>query len=374
LLPTIEPDHRSGSDGAEHSLQPAREAEVPEAGAIGARSILWPLLLSLLAFAGVAYFTFDLEAFVELLPRLNAWLLAAAVGTVLVRVAFGGWRLRYFARGQLGLKAGVRSQIAWDFFAYVTPSTVGGGPFVSLFISRDQKLPLGDASSIILFAMLLDQIILALTIPVLLLLTPFYDVFPAALGTVGTWTFMLFFLGYMTWVLLFAYSTLVRPELLTRLLGSIFRIRPLRRFKSRAFRVLSNMRQRSATLRKQPARFYASGLLLTLIPWLSRYALAVFVIWSLLPTADGLLIFLRAAALNLGTLALPTPGGAGGAEGLYLLFFGPDLMPRPFVAPTLLVWRTLSYYIFIIAGIFVTLRFLQIRGTTSRSRTNPERG
>lgn len=328
---------------------------------VGARSILWPVLLSLAALGVVGYFTFDLAAFRDALGRLDPWFLAAAVATVVVRVGAGGWRLDYLSRGRLGLRAGVRSQIAWDFFAYVTPSTVGGGPFASVFIARDREMPLGEATSVILFAMLLDQVSLALTIPVLLACAAFVDVFPAALGTVGAGALGLFFLGYTAWVLVFAYGTLIRPQVLTWLVGGVLRIRWLRRFKGRALRVLSDLQQRSAMLRTQPLRFYAKGFGLTLVPWISRYLLAVFVIRSVYSGADELLIFLRAAALNLGTLALPTPGGAGGAEGLYLLFFGPDVMPSALVAPTLLVWRLLSYYVFILAGLVITMRHVQKR-------------
>lgn len=350
---------------AEQEEPSAAEQAAREAGGkrVGARSILWPVLLSLAALVVVGYFTFDLAAFRDALGRLDPWFLVAAVGTVLARVGVGGWRLDYFSHGRLGLRAGVRSQIAWDFFAYVTPSTVGGGPFASVFISRDRKMPLGEATSIILFAMLLDQVSLALTIPVLLACAAFVDVFPAALGTVGSWSLGLFFLAYTAWVLVFAYGTLVRPQVLTWLVGGVLRIKWLRRFKRRALRVLSDLQARSAVLRKQPLRFYIKGFGLTLVPWISRYLLAVFVIRSVYSGTDGLLVFLRSAALNLGTLALPTPGGAGGAEGLYLLFFGPEVMPPALVAPTLLVWRLLSYYVFILAGLFVTMRYLQKRVT-----------
>lgn len=353
-----EPGASGEQEANSFAEQAAREARGEK---VGARSILWPLLLSLAALGVVGYFTFDLAAFRDALGRLDPWFLAAAVATLVARVGFGGWRLDYLARGRLGLRAGVRSQVAWDFFSYVTPSTVGGGPFASVFISRDRGMPLGEATSVILFAMLLDQVSLALTIPVLIVCALFVDVFPDALGTVGAWSLGLFFLGYTAWVFVFAYGTLIRPQVLTWIVGGVLRIRWLRRFKTRALRVLSDLQARSALLRKQPVRFYAKGFGLTLVPWISRYLLAVFVIRSVYSGADELLVFLRSAALNLGTLALPTPGGAGGAEGLYLLFFGPGVMPSALVAPTLLVWRLLSYYVFIFAGLFVTMRTLQRR-------------
>ncbi|MGI9175137.1 MAG: lysylphosphatidylglycerol synthase transmembrane domain-containing protein [Rhodothermales bacterium] len=322
-------------------------------------NILWPVLLSLAALAAISHFTFDLATFRQLLPRLNPWLLAAALATVALRVFFGGWRLNYFARGRLGLRGGIRSQLAWDFFAYVTPSVIGGGPFVAVFLARDRDLPLGQATSIILFSMLVDQVWFALTMPVLLVCAMYVDVFPTSLGVVGYWSIVLFFVGFMAWVLLFAYSTLFRPQLLAGLVGRLFGMRWLRRFRARVLAVMDDLEHRSAVLRTQRPAFYLRGFVLTLLPWISRYLLVLLVIWSVYPSADRLLVFLRSTAMNLGSLAMPTPGGAGGVEGLYVLFFGPPLLPQSLVAPTLLAWRLLSYYLFIIVGVFVTARHVQ---------------
>ena len=356
-----ESNERLAHDSA--AASPAEAKATPEQTAIGARSIVWPLLLSLVTLGVVSYFTFDLGTFSEVAAGFSPWFLTGAVATVIVRVYFGGWRLHYFSRGRMTMRVSVRGQIAWDFFAYVTPSTVGGGPFVSVFMARDQNIPLGEATSVILFAMLIDQLCLALTIPALVVCAAYVDVFPESLGTVGAWSLALVFLGYMTWVLVFAYGTLVRPQLLTWLVGSVLRIRWLKRFRMRGLRFLSDLQRRSAVLRAQPFRFYVKGFLITLVPWISRYLLAVFVIRSVYSATDELLIFLRSAALQLGALALPTPGGAGGVEGLYVLFFGPDLLPPSLVAPTLLVWRLLSYYVFIFAGLFITMRHVQQRVT-----------
>ena len=70
---------------------------------------------------------------------------------------------------------------------------------------------------------------------------------------------------------------------------------------------------------------------------------------------DVLLTLARTAAMTLGSLVIPTPGGSGGVEGLYALFLGPPIMPKFLVAPTLLVWRLLGYYIFIALGGYLTM-------------------
>lgn len=322
-------------------------------------SILWPLLLSLSVLVVISYYTFDLGTFGELLGEFNPWLLFAAVGTVVIRVYFGGWRLNYFSGGQLSVRDGIRSQFAWDFFSYVTPSTIGGGPFAAVFVAKDRGIPLGEATSIFLFSLLIEQFWSVLLMPTIVILGFYLDIFPDALGTVGFASMMTAFVVFISWVTILAYSTLINPRLLAIIVGTVFRLRWIRRFRTRALRVMGEMKERAEILRSQSPMFYLKGFVLSIVPWISRYLLPVFLIWSVYPTVDKLLVFLRAAALQLAALFLPTPGGAGAMEGLYLLFFGPPIQPEPLVAPTLLAWRLLSYYLFIFVGVYIAIQYVQ---------------
>ncbi|HMB90891.1 MAG TPA: lysylphosphatidylglycerol synthase transmembrane domain-containing protein [Rhodothermales bacterium] len=347
-------------DAAGDPAEPVFEAELSDkTSRLSFGNMVWPVLLSLAVLVGIGYFTYDPTVFRQLLRELNGWLLAAALATVGARIFFGGWRLNHFSAGRLNMKDSLRSQVAWDFFAYVTPSTIGGGPFVAFFIAKDRKLPLGETTSLILFSMLMDQISLGLTMPLLMLCSIYLDVFPQTMGTVGYWIMTGFFVGYMTWILFFAYSTLFRPHLLAGLVERILGLKWLQRFRERAMHVMSDMQQGARMLRTQRASFYVKGAVLTVLPWISRYLLSLFIIWSVYPGVDKVLVFLRSVAMNLGSLAMPTPGGAGGVEGLYVLFLGPPLIPEALVAPTLLVWRLLSYYLFVALGLFVTMHYLQ---------------
>lgn len=356
--PTL--DHQINAEVLDDSIATESPAEGRKISVV---NILWPLVLSLGVLVVIGYYTFDLSTFWQLLRELNPWLLLAALGTVIMRVFFGGLRLNYFSHGQLSFRDGIRSQLAWDFFSYVTPSTIGGGPFAAVFVASDRKIPLGDSTSIILFSMLMDQVWAALLMPTMVVLSMYFDVFPDAMGTVGYSAMLTAFVLFVCWVCILGYSTLYNPKFLTAIVGTVFRLKWLRKFRTRALRTMADLRQRAETLRSQSAMFYLKGFGMSIIPWLSRYALPVFLIWSVYPVVDKLLVFLRAAALQLGALFLPTPGGAGAMEGLYLLFFGSSIQPEPLVAPTLLAWRLLSYYIFIFAGVFIAIQFIQRKVT-----------
>jgi hypothetical protein len=316
------------------------------------------LVLSGAVLAGIGYYTFDAAAFRQLLGHVNPWLLAAALGTLGARVALGGWRLSFISQGRLSLREGVRGQLAWDFFSNVTPSAIGGGPAATLYIARQRGLTVGETSAFMLFAMLMDQLWFAFIIPVLIAATFFVDLIPEAAGAFGRWTFVAYFVVMLGWASLFAYATLFRPSLLEALAERLFGWRPLRRFRGRVMEEMRTLSRRAHRLRAETPRFYAVGFLLTAGAWAARYLLVVLLVLSVYPAFDLLLGTLRTAALLMGGMAMPTPGGSGGLEGLYALLLGP-LMPKALVAPTLLAWRFLGYYLFIALGGYLFAAFAQ---------------
>ncbi|MFW5955369.1 MAG: lysylphosphatidylglycerol synthase transmembrane domain-containing protein [Rhodothermales bacterium] len=330
----------------------------PTQRALPIRQILWPVLLSLGVLAGVAYFTFDYGDYVDAVGALNPLLFLLAALAVVLRVFFGGLRFNYISRGKLSLGAGTRGQLAWDFFSSVTPSAIGGGPLAIIYITRNGRVRAGDATAWTLFSMVLDQFWYVLIVPVVVVASFFIPVIPEALGSIGFGLFMLYMVGLMLWVVLFTYATIFRPSLLNSITDFVFRVRFLRRFRQSVAREMAQMQRRAFVLRSQPLRFYVVGLLLTVASWSMRYLLILFVVWGVYGPVDKVLVLLRGTALTLVSLVMPTPGGAGGIEGFYLLFFE-SLMPAAAVAPTLLAWRLLGYYLFVAIGIFITTHHVQ---------------
>ncbi len=106
--------------------------------------------------------------------------------------------------------------------------------------------------------------------------------------------------------------------------------------------------------------FYVRAYLIAAAAWVCRYAMLVFLVWAVTPEANGPLLFLRHMALSLGGMILPTPGGAGGIEGLFALFIGPMIVPAALMTPVLLVWRGLNFYVFLALGLPLSLHSAKI--------------
>jgi len=333
----------------------------PSAVSVG--QIAGSLLLSLIVLAVIGYFTFDPATFRQTVRDAEPLLLLAAVAAAAARIGFGGWRLSHASQGRLDLATGTRGQLAWYFFANVTPTVVGGGPVATFYVARDADLPVGASAALMLFCMLLNQLWFVAAIPVLVGASSFVDLIPAAAGQWGAWTLLATFVLLFLWGVAFAYFTLIRPRALVELGDWCLRWPLLRRFRERGMRELHSYFRRATRLGTQSFAFYGTGFLLTAGVWLSRYAIVYFIVRSL-HAVDAVLLFLRSAATMLIGLIMPTPGGSGGLEGLYALFIGP-LMPETLMAPTLLVWRVLDFYLFIALGTYLFLH--QIQASTSLS-------
>lgn len=339
---------------------------------ISLKGLILPLVLGLGVLGIIAWFTWDEGAFSQFIHAVNPWIMLGAVGATLARVVFGGWRISFVSRHSLGFKAGIRCQLMWDFASNISPSFVGGAPLTAYYISRESRvtsmetkasrkgpITIGDASAVMTYVMLLDQVWFALSVPVILAASLYMDVIPVAAGTVGLWTAMIYFVGLMAYAGVFAYATLFHPELLSRIAATFFKLPLLRRFRERVLNEMEQFGERAAVLRKQKKDFFLRGFALTSGTWLARYFLAVLVIWSFVPDVDTLLLTMRSIAQTISSLVMPTPGGAGGIEGLYALFFG-DLLPSAaLIVPSLLTWRILGYYIFLVMGVTISTRHLQ---------------
>ena len=270
----------------------------------------------------------------------------------------------------MGFWQALRGQLSWDFFSNVTPAALGGGPFAAIYVSRDSKMPIGETTALVLFTILLDQLWSVLMVPLILLTAIYFTVIPEGAGTVGTFAIFGYFAAMLGWVVLLGYSTLFRPDLIERVSDRIFRVRFLQRFRSRVATAMAQMSKSARMLRSQPPAFFGRAFLLSAGTWIPRYLLPVFLILSVLPNLDAVLLFLRSITMMVCSFVVPTPGGAGGIEGLYALFLGP-LMPKSFLAPTLLMWRFFGYYIFVALGGFI-FRNYKKEESTAQPENQPE--
>lgn len=299
----------------------------------------------------VIYYTYTPGVLEHLAPKRLPGLGIALVVTLL-RVWFSAAKIRFLSGNELDWMASIRIVLAWDFTSAVTPSTIGGAPLATYAMTKE-GLKLGDAGAIILYGVLLDQIWFALAIPILLICGIFYEVVPPEIGLVGDLSMALLYIGLLSYAGLLAYGVLVNPAAIKKVVKIVFRLPILRKHSKKIEVEAENLEIYAHRLRKKPLSFLLKAFFLSTMSWLLRISLATIVVLSLLP-APEILSALRSLAMNLAFLVVPTPGGSGGVEGLFVVFQGPLIAREGFIGLAVFLWRIISYYITIGLGMMAT--------------------
>lgn len=301
--------------------------------------------------AGVIYWTYT-PGVLEFLSKSRLPGLIIALVVSLLRVWFSAAKIRFLSEKKLDWYAAVRVVLAWDFTSAVTPSTIGGAPMATYAMTKE-GLKLGDSGAIILYGVLLDQIWFALAIPILLVSGIFYEVVPPEIGLVGDVSMGLLYVGLLSYAGLLAYGVLVNPTAIKRVVKFVFKLPVLRRMGDKVEEEAENLEEYAQQLGQKPLSFLLKAFFLSTMSWLARIALPTIVVLSLLPAPEVLSV-LRSLAMNLAFLVVPTPGGSGGVEGLFVLFQGPLISREGFIGLAVFLWRIISYYISIGLGMMAT--------------------
>src|SRR5690606_10135513 len=175
---------------------------------------------------------------------------------------------------------------------------------------------------------------------------------PASVGMVGEGAMLILYSSMLLYAAILAYGVLINPQALKKMVSTIFRLPFLRKHRARAESETDGLVLASNELRAKPLGFLIKGFLISSLAWLSRVWVATIVVLSFVP-ADVLHSFLRSLAMHLAGLFLPTPGGSGGLEGLFVLFQGPFMGERDyFIGIAVFMWRFIGYYITFAMGMF----------------------
>ena len=311
---------------------------------------LLSLSISLLTMAAVVWFTYEPGTLDRIsLKRLPG--LGIALVVSILRVFFIAAKMRFLSERALGWPASFRVALTWDFASMVMPSTIGGAPMATYAMSRE-GISIGKSTALTLYAMLLDQLWFVVAIPILLVAGAYYAIAPESVGTVGEGAMLMLYLSMLSYAAVLAYGVLINPDALKKMVSTIFKLPFLRQHRSRAEVETDVLVDASKELRSKSYGFLLKGFLISTLGWFARIWIATIVVLSFVP-ADVGHSFLRSLAMHLAGMFMPTPGGSGGLEGLFVLFQGPFMGERDyFIGIAVFMWRAIGYYITFAMGMF----------------------
>lgn len=291
---------------------------------------------------------------IKMLPEALTWPRSAWILLGLA-LMFVGWLVEAYIlkvlakpiEHPLTFGAALRSTFVLVFFNNITPFSSGGQPMQSWSLWRHGGLPVGESIPLILNKFLLYQIVLAGScVASVLYAWPLLNNAVAGIN----WIVGIAFFVQLT-ILAVLVGMMVQPRTVRHVVSLVFsalKHTPLRK-KSEAASVhitseLIVYEKSAGTLIKNPQSFLKL-LLLTLIQ-LQFVLIIPYCVCRAMGVTPPLLQCLAATAFVLMvSTSMPTPGGAGGAEGMFALIFSLFFPAGTSVAVAVLVWRVLTFYL-----------------------------
>lgn len=332
------------------------------------RRIVLPVLIGIVAVSYLLFRQFNWQEFQQIEWTQNTlfWVLLALLALVVHHLAYS-IRIYLLAAGEFSFLKCIELIFIWEFSSAVSPSAVGGST-VAFFVLAQEKVSLARSTTIVLYTIVLDGIFYLLLLPIFFLLVGPEMIRPnlAGIGDAGIWGyyFIITFTIMLVYTGLFIYGLLINPLQLKRLLSMVTKLKFLKRYHLKAVELGDEMIIASGELKQRSIFIHLGAFLATIIAWSTRFLMLNILIIAFIPGIPvdfwfqfGL--FTRLMAMYFILLFSPTPGGAGFIE----IFFGgflTDYVSSPTISTVIAaIWRLISYYFYLLAGVLVVPNWLR---------------
>jgi glycosyltransferase 2 family protein len=313
---------------------------------------------SLLVLVIILFLTIN-ENTVRYLREINPIFLLLAFLTHVLTMCFWALRIQKMT-GSLGYRIGFFYSLNLVFAnllaAAITPAQAGGEP-VRVHELYRAKVPIGDATAIVIMERALDGIALAaLAAFAMIVLTDQWK----SLGAISE------IMVYITWIfvagcLFLFYLAIKRPEVVKKVVNRIagfftrgWESTRVEELVMRADKEIDNFNEAVIKFVKSAKGGLLWGMLFTLLYWLSEICTASLILVGLAQPPLVLESFVIQLILAILMMLPLTPGSSGiaeaGAYSMYSLF-----IPVSIVGIFVVVWRVVLYYFNIALGILSSI-------------------
>ena len=310
--------------------------------------------IGVLFLTGKGFSLSDFSRFLTIQPLYVLYLLLALVGWWVL----SGWRLMILAQSkEVTLLRATRAFLLSLFAASVTPSATGSTFGMAWYLSKYTTAE--RATAVAVFSVGLDLVYFAWSLPVSILVLHLRGI-DIGVGTPVLVLTTLFALG-LAWVLMFR-ADLLRHFVAERrqgrpkqhaTLGDAAGLEPLERFRSGAQGFVEETVRSVALIRALPIPTQVLLHVITGLMYLTHFLTANALAAGIgLPIDHVALVATQSIVIAVGFL-VPTPGGAGYYEIALGRAFAATNVPESAIGPFVIMWRVISYYLYLLIGPFI---------------------
>lgn len=339
-----------------------------------AASKLWlPMLIGI---GVVAYLFVHDEGFsvsqVQLLGQANWYYLCLALLAVLVRDLSCMYRMRIVTHSHLTWSSSFYVVLLGEFAAAMTPFSAGGGA-VAAFVLLREGIRGGKALAYVMLPSLFDSLFFLGAAS--LGFWGMYDAIFALESQLGSNLRVLFwssYVGVCIYVLTFVIALCFHPQLFKWVLYKLTSNRFLMRWRPIACSYGDDMIAVFKVLRSAPLTHWLHVGSISLLIWLTRYLIVNLIITAYVPLDLGahFMIFGKQLIAWPALLVSPTPGGSGTAEFFYKRLH--EAMLGDYTLVTIIIWRTLTFYVYLLLGAVYTPRWIKHTYLTNQETTSSQ--
>jgi uncharacterized protein (TIRG00374 family) len=326
--------------------------------------IISSILISILSIAFILILTLDTTT-ASVVREIRPGYILAALAIHIFSFVIWGLRIKSMT-GSLGHKISlIRSfniVVSGTFVAALTPSSIGGEPLRIHLLSQD-KMPIGQATTVILGERVLDALLMLLAVPFSLyifrgmLSNPRLDIVIVLGGLFSVASLVIVIYA----LLRPSYVKLATKNLLAWM---------IKRLEGR--KIGDKLNRLSESIDREIDEFHGSiylfftegraglfyGIIYTVIYWIIEFSSLPVVLLGLNQPPSVLTCF-AAQVLLLIIIVVPlTPGSSGVAEFAAISLFS-VFMPASILGIAVLAWRALTFYTNILVGGFVSFKLLK---------------
>ena len=333
--------------------------------------------LSMAILLAVIVLTFN-ENTIESLKNLNPWFLLLAFCLHMAAMCIWALRIRVMCRS-LGylvpLKHCLNMVCAGQLIASITPSQVGGEP-VRIHELYKAKMPVADATAVVLVERLMEAVLLVLGVIIgMSLFSIIYNngevpEMVIAAAWVGT--------GFFVVLLIILMVLLSRPQLIRKI---VFKVAGLFTKKWDGERLAKLTIQIDEAIDRLYLTFelfagrakqgLVFGFLLTILFWVCEYAIASVIMIGLGYPPNFLLSLVFQLIIAVILMVPSTPGGAGVAEISYAAFYS-LILPSAVVGIFVVLLRLILYYSNLLIGFVASFRIVKREAADEKVKLEEE--
>ena len=322
------------------------------------------ILISILSIAVILIFTLDKTTVAVIREIRPEYILAALVIHIFSFIVWG-MRVRVMSSAlghKINLLKASEIVVSGTFVAALTPSSIGGEP-LRIHLLRQDKMPLGQATAVVMSERLLDTVLMLLVVPFSLYLfrgmlsDPRLDVV-LVLGVLLTAVSLVLMLG-----------ALLRPLRVKLVINNLLKWM-IERFSGKKigdklFSLSKSIDGVINEFNEGVNLFFTSGLaglfygiIFTILYWIVEFASLPVILMGLNQPPSVLICFAAQVLLMIIIIVPLTPGSSGVAELAATSLFS-VFMSASILGIAVLAWRAFTFYVNILVGGFVSFKLLK---------------